>query len=73
VVSNCIRSYPVTGAFIQMAYSRSQAIDLTFSASLTLTLDIHLVERSPMFWAMIRRARRGRSVGIAQVRKELGV
>ena len=56
-----------------MAYSRSQAIDLTFSASLTLTLDIHLVERSPIFWAMIRRAHRGRSVGIAQVRKELGV
>jgi len=36
-------------------------------------LEDYLLERSPMFWAMIRRARRGRSVGIAQVRKDLGV
>jgi len=36
-------------------------------------LEDYLLERSPMFWAMIRRARRGRSVGIARVRKGLGV
>jgi prevent-host-death family protein len=36
-------------------------------------LEDYLLERSPMFWAMIRRARRGRSVGIARVRKHLGV
>jgi prevent-host-death family protein len=36
-------------------------------------LEDYLLERSPMFWAMIRRARRGRSVGIARVRKDLGV
>jgi prevent-host-death family protein len=36
-------------------------------------LEDYLLERSPMFWAMIRRARRGRSVSIARVRKELGV
>src|SRR5262249_42320510 len=36
-------------------------------------LEDYLLERSPKFWAMIRRARRGRSVGIAQVRKDLGV
>jgi prevent-host-death family protein len=36
-------------------------------------LEDYLLERSPMFCAMIRRARRGRSVGIARVRKDLGV
>jgi prevent-host-death family protein len=36
-------------------------------------LEDYLLERSPMFWAMIRRARRGRSVGIARVRRDLGV
>jgi prevent-host-death family protein len=36
-------------------------------------LEDYLLERSPMFWAMIRRARRGRSVSIARVRKDLGV
>jgi prevent-host-death family protein len=36
-------------------------------------LEDYLLERSPMFWAMIRRARRGRSVAIARVRKDLGV
>ena len=35
-------------------------------------LEDYLLERSPMFWAMIRRARRGRSVSIARVRKDLG-
>lgn len=33
----------------------------------------YLLGRSPKFWAMIRRARRGRSVGLAHVRKELGL
>jgi prevent-host-death family protein len=36
-------------------------------------LEDYLLERSPMFWAMIRRARRGRSVSIARVRKDLGL
>jgi len=36
-------------------------------------LEDYLLERSPIFWAMIRRARRGRSVGIARVRKDLGL
>jgi len=36
-------------------------------------LEDYLLERSPMFWAMIRRARRGRSLGIARVRKDLGL
>ena len=36
-------------------------------------LEDYLLERSPMFWTMIRRARRGRSVSIARVRKDLGV
>ena len=36
-------------------------------------LEDYLLERSPKFWAMIRRARRGKSVAIAQVRKELGL
>ena len=36
-------------------------------------LEDYLLERSPKFWAMIRRARRGTSVNIAQVRKELGL
>ena len=36
-------------------------------------LEDYLLERSPMFWAMIRRARCGRGVGIARVRKDLGV
>jgi antitoxin (DNA-binding transcriptional repressor) of toxin-antitoxin stability system len=34
-------------------------------------LEDYLLERSPKFWAMIRRARRGKSVGLDQVRKEL--
>lgn len=36
-------------------------------------LEDYLLERSPKFWAMIRRARRGKSVAIAQVRKDLGL
>ena len=36
-------------------------------------LEDYLLERSPVFWAMIRRARRSRRVGIARVRKGLGV
>jgi antitoxin (DNA-binding transcriptional repressor) of toxin-antitoxin stability system len=36
-------------------------------------LEDYLLERSPKFWAMIRRARRGKSVSLAQVRKELGL
>jgi prevent-host-death family protein len=36
-------------------------------------LEDYLLERSPKFWAMIQRARRGKSVDIAQVRKELGL
>lgn len=35
-------------------------------------LEDYLLERSPKFWAMIRRARRGKSVSLAHVRKELG-
>ncbi len=35
-------------------------------------LEDYLLERSSKFWAMIRRARRGKSVGLAQVKKELG-
>jgi len=35
-------------------------------------LEDYLLEHSPKFWAMIRRARRGRSVRLAQVRKRLG-
>jgi prevent-host-death family protein len=34
-------------------------------------LEDYLLERSPKFWAMIRRARRGKSVSLARVRKEL--
>lgn len=34
-------------------------------------MEDYLLERSPKFWAMIRRARRGKSVNLAQVRKEL--
>ncbi len=34
-------------------------------------LEDYLLERSPKFWEMIRRARRGTSVGLANVRKEL--
>jgi hypothetical protein len=34
-------------------------------------LEDYLLARSPMFWVMIRRARRGRSVGIARVRENL--
>ena len=30
-------------------------------------LEDYLLERSPKFWAMIRRARRGKSVGLDQV------
>ena len=36
-------------------------------------LEDYLLEQSPKFWAMIRRARQGKSVGLAQVRKELGL
>jgi antitoxin (DNA-binding transcriptional repressor) of toxin-antitoxin stability system len=36
-------------------------------------LEDYLLERSPKFWAMIRRARRGKSVSLARVRKELGL
>jgi prevent-host-death family protein len=36
-------------------------------------LEDYLLERSPKFWTMIQRARRGRSVGIAQVRRKLGL
>ena len=35
-------------------------------------LEDYLLERSPKFWEMIRRARRGKSVGLGSVRKELG-
>ena len=31
----------------------------------------YLLERSPKFWAMIRRARRGKSVSLDEVRKQL--
>ena len=34
-------------------------------------LEDYLLERSPKFWAMIRRARRGKSVSLPRVRKEL--
>lgn len=34
-------------------------------------LEDYLLERSPKFWAMIRRARRGKGVALARVRKEL--
>ena len=36
-------------------------------------LEDYLLERSPKFWAMIRRARRGKSVSLEHVRKELGL
>lgn len=36
-------------------------------------LEDYLLERSPKFWAMIGRARRGKSVGLARIRKELGL
>ncbi len=36
-------------------------------------LEDYLLERSPKFWAMIRRARRGKSVSLARVRKQLGL
>lgn len=36
-------------------------------------LEDYLLERSPKFWAMIRRARRGKSVSLAQARKKLGL
>jgi prevent-host-death family protein len=36
-------------------------------------LEDYLLERSPKFWAMIRRARKGKSVSLQQVRKELGL
>ncbi len=36
-------------------------------------LEDYLLERSPKFWAMIRRARRGKSVSLEQVRKQLGL
>ena len=34
-------------------------------------LEDYLLERSQKFWAMIRRARRGRSVSLADVREKL--
>jgi prevent-host-death family protein len=34
-------------------------------------LEDYLLERSPKFWAMIRRARRGKSVSLDRVRKQL--
>jgi prevent-host-death family protein len=34
-------------------------------------LEDYLLERSPKFWAMIRRARRGKSLSLDQVRKQL--
>lgn len=36
-------------------------------------LEDYLLEHSPKFWEMIRRARCGRSVSLAQVRKRLGL
>jgi hypothetical protein len=33
----------------------------------------YLLERSPKFWAMIRRARRGKSVALDEVRRQLGL
>ncbi len=36
-------------------------------------LEDYLLERSPKFWAMIRRARRGKSVSIEGVRKRLAL
>ena len=36
-------------------------------------LEDYLLERSPKFWAMVRRARKGKSVALDQVRKELGL
>ena len=36
-------------------------------------LEDSLLERSPKFWARICRARRGKSVALDQVRKELGL
>ncbi len=34
-------------------------------------LEDYLLERSPKFWEMIRRARQGNTVGLAAVQKEL--
>ena len=36
-------------------------------------LEDYLLERSQKFWAMIHRARRGKSVSLARVRKALGL
>ena len=36
-------------------------------------LEDYLLEHSPKFWTMIRRARRGRGVSLAQARKRLGL
>ena len=36
-------------------------------------LEDYLLERSPKFRAMFRRAHRGKSVGLAQVKKDLDV
>ena len=36
-------------------------------------LEDYLLERSPKFWDMIRRARRGKGVNIEGVRKRLGL
>lgn len=36
-------------------------------------LEDYLLERSPKFWAMIRRARRGKGVSVAGVRKRLAM
>jgi prevent-host-death family protein len=36
-------------------------------------LEDYLLERSPKFWAMIRRARRGKGVSIERMRKRLSL
>lgn len=36
-------------------------------------LEDYFLERSPKFWKMIQRARRGKSVSMDKVRKELGL
>lgn len=36
-------------------------------------LEDYLLEHSPKFWAMIRRARRGKSVSLTQMRRRLGL
>jgi prevent-host-death family protein len=36
-------------------------------------LEDYLLERSPKFWAVIRRARRGKSVALDEVKRQLGL